>query len=593
MFYFKHISKLHITNYRYYTKFTGLTGGQIIYNKLLEHNVSKSWIYSGGAIMPLIDTFYKGQINYYINSHEQNSTHSATAYARSTGNTGIVICTSGPGLTNCVTGMLDATNDSTPLIVISGQVPLTTIGTDAFQECPATDITKSITKWNYCVKTVEELPYVIDKAFHIANDGKKGTVHIDLPKCISSGKFQGTTIKEFSVNPKINDNLITDDYITEIANFINNAERPVLYVGQGCNDSSNELITLMKKSNIPVTTTIHAMGCVDESHPLSLQFLGMHGYPAANHAIQNSDCIIALGSRFDDRTIGNLKYYAPIAIKKGGIIHCDIAAKQINKILRTNFPVKLDCKEFINRLLPHMKTIERTEWHKTINNWKVKYPITFPTYKDKSINTQMVIKEIDNQTPDKENYYISTGVGNHQMYTAQFIKWKYPKRFISSGSLGVMGFGLPASIGIQIGHPDKKVINIDGDGSFNMTMSDLKTIKRYNLPIKIAVMNNETLGMVRIWESCFFDQRYVATDNPNNPNYVKLAESFRIKGIYCDNENDLKEKIQEFLEFDGPILCEFKVKHEMCLPLVKPGSGLDDMVLTDKNIDMDDVLPPS
>lgn len=586
---------------RNYNNYYGLKGSEIIYNKLLENNVKDVFVYTGGAIMPIIDTLYNSKIKYYINTHEQYAGHSATAYSRTSNNTGVVLCTSGPGLTNSITPMLDATNDSTPLVVISGQVAIDAMGTDAFQEAPSTKITKSITKWNYCVKSLNELPSVIDYAFKIANDGKKGAVHIDIPKCISSTIFQKKNLDyiiknnlDFKFEKKLETKTeYSDKYMKKIINFINNSKRPILYVGQGCNNSSKKLTEFAIKSNIPVTTTIHAMGVFNEKNPLSLQFLGMHGNPAANYSIQNSDCIIALGSRFDDRTIGNVKKYAPYAVNNGGIIHCDIKKNQINKIVNTNFGVNMDCDKFLDFLLKDVKFNKRTKWHNQINEWKNKHYFKYPKYLDNTINAQMVIKEIDNQTNDKENYFFTTGVGNHQMYSAQFINWTIPKRFITSGSLGVMGFGLPAAIGVQIANPHHKVIDIDGDGSFNMSLSDLKTIKRYNLPIKIALMNNSNLGMVDVWCDLFFNNRSIATKNPNNPDYVKLANSFGIKGIYCDNSLDLKNKIKEFIEFDGPILAEFKVKQEMCLPLVKPGSSLDDMVLSDNNINIENNIAPN
>ena len=594
-------NKLLFNQIRKYNHYNGLKGSQIVHQKLLENKVKDVFVYTGGAIMPIIDELYNSKIKYYINTHEQYAGHAATAYARSSNNTGVVLCTSGPGLTNTITPMLDATNDSTPLVVISGQVSMDAMGTDAFQEAPSTEITKSITKWNYCVKDINELPTIIDNAFKIANDGKKGAVHIDIPKCISSKILKNKKInniiksnlelqfeKKFEINKEY-----PEKYMKKIINFINNSKKPVLYVGQGCNNSSEKLRKFAIKSNIPVTTTIHAMGAFDEKNKLSLQFLGMHGNPVANYSIQNSDCIIALGSRFDDRTTGNLKKYAPYAVNAGGIIHCDINKNQIDKVVNTNFGVNMDCDKFLDILLKDIKFNKRTEWNNKINEWKKKYYFKYPKYSDNTINAQMVIKEIDNQTNDKENYFFTTGVGNHQMYAAQFINWSIPKRFITSGSLGVMGFGLPAAIGVQIANPNKKVIDIDGDGSFNMSLSDLKTIKRYNLPIKIALMNNSNLGMVDVWCDLFYNKRSIATKNPNNPDYTKLANSFGIKSIYCDNSLDLKNKIEEFINFDGPILAEFKVKQEMCLPLVKPGSSLDDMVLDNNDIDIKSNIAPN
>ena len=333
---FRHLkTKLIINKY-----IRNLTGGRIIYNKLKEKDVKDVFLYSGGAIMPLVDCFYKGSINYYVNTHEQNCGHAATGYAKSTGKTGVCVVTSGPGLTNMVTPILDATNDSTPLVVFSGQVPLAAMGSNAFQECPASEITKSVTKWSYCVENVSEIPEVVDEAFKIANNGKKGAVHIDLPKCIISSEYNSGEY-EFTkyIYPVKNDNPLDIEKLIEVADIINKSERPVLYVGQGASNCSSIIRNISEKGNIPITTTIHGMGIMDEENNLALEMLGMHGNAAANYSIQDSDCIISIGTRFDDRTTGNLEKYAPKAIKAGkegvgGIIHCNINPNEINNVVK-------------------------------------------------------------------------------------------------------------------------------------------------------------------------------------------------------------------------------------------------------------------
>ena len=595
-----------------YIKKSYLTGGEIIYKKLIENNVKDVFLYSGGAIMPLVDAFYKGTIKYYINSHEQNTGHAATGYAKSTNNTGVCVVTSGPGLTNMITPILDATNDSTPLVVFSGQVPLNAIGTNAFQECPAVDITKYITKWSYCVKNVSELPHVVDAAFKIANDRKKGAVHIDLPKCIIASNYIENKLYNklyyiskyfkdnnftynniFQIEP---DNLDIINKIQKIAYIINNSNKPVLYIGKGCNNYSNLLKILANKGNIPVTTTIHAVGVFDEHDPLSLEFLGMHGNVAANYSIQNSDCIIAIGSRFDDRTIGNIEKYAPYAKKaslqkKGGIIHINIEPNEINKVINTDYNISIDSGVFMTYLLPLIKYKDRCSWTSQYTQWKLDYPFQITKTNiekhSKIIKTQDVISEINNQLISNKidnKTIITTGVGNHQMMTAQFIKWRYPKTLITSGSLGVMGAGLPYAIGAQIANPDKIVIDIDGDGSFNHTLSDLITIVNYKLPVKIAIMNDGHHSMVRVWEELFYNKKYTATTLNNNPNYKKLAKSFGIHSISCDNISNLKNTINYFLNYKGAILCDFKVKTDKCLPLVSPGKALDELILH-KNFD--------
>lgn len=587
------------------------TGGQIVYNKLLENNVDHAFIYSGGAIMPLIDCFYKNKIKYYVNTHEQNTGHSATGYAKSSNKTGVAIITSGPGLTNMITPMLDATNDSTPLVVISGQVPLKTINTNAFQECPAVAITTPVTKWSYCVQNIDELAGVIDKAFYIANDKKRGSVHIDIPKCILANKINNYIFNKNDVLKKkfhISKEFINQ--IEKIINIINQAKKPIFYIGQGCNNYSKELTRLILKSNIPVTTTIHAMGVFDENHPLSLKFLGMHGNVAANYAIQESDCIIAIGSRFDDRTTGNLEYYAPKAKLasqegRGGIIHVNIEESEINKVVKSDYKFNCDAKIFIDFLLKDnlIQFRERDDWINLCNKWKILFPFTYSKLENNKIKTQDVIVELNKQLYDLnliDNTIITTGVGNHQMMAAQFINWKKPKSMISSGSLGVMGVGLPYAIGCQIANRDQLIIDVDGDGSFNHTLSDLKTIVENDLPIKIAIMNDGYQSMVRVWEELFYDGRITATKLKKNPDYEKLAESFGMMSLKVENSIELREKMTEFLTYPGPILCDFRVYTDKCLPLVAPGKALDDLIMHTDNISINDIrddmktlLPPS
>lgn len=563
-----------------------ISGASIIYQHLRDKKINNVFLYSGGAIMPLIDKFYNSPINYYINTHEQSAGHAATGYAKSSNKTGVAIVTSGPGLTNMVTPLLDATNDSTPFVLFSGQVSTTNMGTNAFQECPATEITKPVTKWSYCVESVNELDHVIDTAFDIANTGKKGAVHIDLPKDVLVDTLKSPITIEKKMIYEDNSHIPFLSF-ESLGNIINNAKRPIFYIGQGCNEYPNILRDLVKKSNIPITTTIHAMGVFDEEDTLSLQFLGMHGYPAANFAIQESDCIIAIGSRFDDRTTGALQKYAPEAFKaynenRGGIIHCNIELDEINKNVASHYNYQMDAGIFMSKLIKHINYKDRIEWLNTISSWKENYPFSIDSAGNNKIKTQDVISEINNQVIIKElsNKTIYTsGVGNHQMMAAQFIQWKYPKTFLSSGSLGVMGVGLPYAIGAQIANPEHIVIDIDGDGSFNHTLSELKTLVEYNLPVKIAIMNDKSLSMVRVWEELFFDERYTATASEKNPNYVKLAESYGIKGIYCDSYQDLPDMVDYFLEYSGPIVADFRVEKDKCLPLVAPGKGLDEMIL--------------
>tara|TARA_B110000037_G_scaffold221536_1_gene292876 strand:+ start:1754 stop:3544 length:1791 start_codon:yes stop_codon:yes gene_type:complete len=578
-----------------YKKFIGLTGADIIYKKLLEYGVNTVSIYSGGAIMPLVDKFNYSKnkhIKYYVHSHEQMCGHSSTGYAKVSGKMGVSIVTSGPGLTNMITPMLDATNDSTPLMVISGQVSRNVMGTLAFQECPAIDITKPVTKFSHCINSVEEIPQIMDIAYYLANNNKKGTVHIDLPKCVANDIFKGTLCKKSHKNnilkytdliksSKLKYNKYPTElykssndkkYIKEISEKINNSNKPILYLGQGVNGLSKQVLEFIEKNNIPVTTTIHALGIIDQLHDLSLKWLGMHGYAPANYAIQESDCIICIGARFDDRTTGDIKKYAP---KAKDIIHVNIEKNEIKKIVNSNYNVVDTAENFFNKINIFSKYKKREKWINKLNSWKKEYPFEYDIL-DNKLNMPMVISEINKQI--KDNTIITTGVGTHQMQTAQFIDWKPGMRFISSGSLGVMGVGIPYGIGAKLAKEDSDVIIIDGDASSLMTISDLKTIKQYNIPVKIIILNNNKQGMVYIWEELFFNKRITATEYDSNPSFVELANSFGIKSLYCEEPTKLESTINKFINYNGPILMECKVENDICTPLVKPGGGLDEMI---------------
>jgi len=569
---------------RYICNYTSYTGGEIIHNKLLEKGVTDLFLYGGGAIMPATDPLYNSPIKVWINTHEQSLGHSATGYAKSSGKPGVCMVTSGPGLTNMITPMLDAHNDSTPLIVFSGNVPIKAIGTQAFQECPAIEMTKPFTKWSTVVDDVHNLPYIIDKAFHIANDGKKGCVHIDLPKCISSGIYtEKKRINTFKKSIKKYYG-IDKSSIAKTASIINDAKNPIIIVGQGCNEDWHLLRIFAEKANIPITTTIHAVGIFPETNPLSLKFLGMHGNASANISVQNADVIINIGSRFDDRTTGNVEKYAPKAYeayknKTGGIIHVNIEISEINKNIKSHYNYPVPCSKFLKTILPFIKNTDRSEWRNQIQQWENKYPFDTNTTPNNKINTQMVIKAINNSLPQKKDWKITTGVGNHQMWAAQFIDYIKPRSLITSGSLGVMGAGIGYSIGAQIANPDSLIINIDGDGSFNHTLSELRTIAKHKLPIKIAVMNDGEMSMVKTWEKLFYEERYVATELSGNPNYKTLAESFGIRSLKCSKKSELKKTVSDFINYPGPILCEFITESDMCYPLVSPGKSLDNMLL--------------
>lgn len=571
-----------------------ITGGQVIYQKLLEHQVHDVFMYTGGAVMPLIDAFTDHKINYFINTHEQSLGHAATGYAKSTGKPGVCIVTSGPGLTNLVTPITDANNDSTPLIVLSGQVPKKAMGSAAFQECPSTEITKSITKWNYCVEDIGELPEVMDKAFQIATSGRPGVVHLDLPKCITSATIlEGqvdrpptSSLKTKTSQTKVDEAFISPESILAVNTLIRKSKRPVIIVGKGCQMAVQQLREMASITNIPVTSTIFGMGILPEDDPLSLEFLGMHGNVAANYAVQESDLIINLGSRFDDRTTGNTTLYGQKAHQafreeRGGIVHVNLDETEITKNVGSHYNFVNKCSTFLDLLIPHLNHgIDRSEWHDQILAWKRQHPFRTNRPTDNSLNSQVVIDKLGSWlNRQTKPFFVSTGVGNHQMMSAQFIKWNQPNQFLTSGSLGVMGTGLPYAVGAQIANPGHLVLDIDGDGSFNHTLAELKTIANYKLPVKIAIMNDGELAMVKAWEHLFFESRYVATNLGENPDYVALAESFGIPALRCDSQKDLDVTIDTFLGWEGPVLCDFRVKSDLCLPLVKPGNALDEMFL--------------
>lgn len=570
------------------------SGASAIYKALRHNSVKMMTVYTGGAIMPLINELNnagKSEIAYFCNNHEQNCGHTATGFAKATGGkeTGVVIVTSGPGVTNMVTPLLDATNDSTPLVMFSGQVPIKAMGTLAFQECSATQITSPVTKWSYCAKSGDDLYELTNEAFRIANSGKKGAVHIDLPKCVLTSS-NGTNKKFHDINYNIK--TINSEYdpklYSELHNIIMRSKKPVLYVGKGANNYPQKLELITRYYDIPVTTTIHANGVINENESLSLGFLGMHGMPAANLAIQNADLIIALGSRFDDRTTGNVNKYAPIC---KNIIHVNIENKEFNRVVKTSdsrfvHNVHQDVGTFVDNLTSYAtegnfksdsnKLKNNTYWLNQINKWKQMYPVKYRIPNNNKLNTQMVLEALDKF--DNTNTIFTTGVGNHQMMASQFLTFTQSNQFITSGSLGVMGVGLPYAIGAQIAYPNKTVIDIDGDASFNHTLADLQTVARYNLPIKIIIMNDGKMSMVKAWEKLFFDGNYVATDS-HNPDYCMLAQSYGIKSMKVSSSDKLDEALKCMFNHNGSFLLNAITEHDLCLPLVAPGKALDEMLL--------------
>eukprot|EP00928_Gymnodinium_smaydae_P041739 TRINITY_DN281_c0_g2_i1.p1 TRINITY_DN281_c0_g2~~TRINITY_DN281_c0_g2_i1.p1 ORF type:complete len:686 (-),score=160.93 TRINITY_DN281_c0_g2_i1:174-2231(-) len=576
-----------------------MSGGEVIYNMLVERGVETVFGYSGGAVLPLIDCFHGKGIKFISSAHEQCSGHSATAYAKSTGKTGVAIVTSGPGLTNMITPLQDALTDGVPLIVLSGQVPTSAMGTDAFQECPATEITRPCTKWNYVCLDFAQLPWALNEAFRIATSGRPGPCHIDLPKDIVSMRQTVPLAVIKSGATQDAPPMMDMSTIKQAAEMLNRAKRPIFYVGQGASECPQLVRELAKLTQTPVTTTVHGMGIFDERDPLSLHMLGMHGSAYANFAIQQADLIVAIGSRFDDRTTGIALKYAPKARAAekegtGGIVHINIDKHSFGKSIQPTVKVWADCGHALAAMQDHVRAPdcpEREAWVKQCQEWKAMHPFDYAPAPNGQLKVQQVIKATNDALQkkgwmDDRDVFVCTGVGNHQMMTAQFLRWTKPRSMVTSGSLGVMGAGLPFAIGAQVANPESLTILIDGDGSFNMTHMDLCTVKRYNLPIKMAIMNDGRQQMVWVWQRLFFEGRYISVDNVN-PDFVKLAQAHGIEAVACETEADLPGVIERWLTYDGPMLVDFKVQPDICLPMVAPGKALDEMILLE---DRDAVL---
>lgn len=590
--------------------FIGLSGGQIFHEMMLRHNVDTIFGYSGGAILPVFDGIYNSpHFKFILPRHEQGAGHMAEGYSRATGKTGVVIVTSGPGATNVVTPMQDALSDGTPMVVFSGQVATKAIGTDAFQEADVVGITRSCTKWNVMVKSIAELPRRINEAFEIAASGRPGPVLVDLPKDVTAGILRESIPTESTIPSKSLSKLsalaatqFQNAAIKRSAELINKAKRPIIYAGNGvvASEGAPELLkALADKSHIPVTTTLHGLGAFDETDPKSLRMLGMHGSAYANKAIQKADLIIALGGRFDERVTGTITKFAPEARlaaleKRGGIVHFEISPKNINKVVEATEAVEGDVGANLAKLLPLVESVEptkRQEWFDQIDEWKMDFPFAYEEDKaDELIRPQTLIKKLSaltqtQETKDNKKTIITTGVGQHQMWAAQFYKFKHPRTIVTSGGLGTMGYGLPAAIGAKVACPDSHVIDIDGDASFNMTLTELSTAVQYNIGVKAIVLNNEEQGMVTQWQSLFYEDRYSHT-HQKNPNFMKLAEATGVKGIRIEKLEEVDEKLQEMLDWDGPVLVEVIVDQKVpVLPMVPAGKGLDECLVYDATVE--------
>ncbi len=548
------------------------TGAQIVVDTLVDLGVDTMFGYTGGVVLPLFDKLYDAPIRFIVPRHEQGGTHMADAYARASGKVGVVLATSGPGACNLVTGLATAMMDSIPVVALTGQVRTELIGNDAFQEADTTGITRPVTKYNSIVKDIRDLERTIREAFHIASTGRPGPVLIDLPVDISVGKHPCNGKAEIDLPGY---RIRTKGHARQIAmaaEAINKSERPVLYVGGGVilANATEELRAFAEKAHLPVTMTLLGLGSYDQRRPESLDMLGMHGSAYANYAVQECDLLIAVGARFDDRVTGKLTTFAPHA----KIIHVDIDPSSISKNVRVDIPVVGDAKFILAELTKAVEHRPREPWFAKIAEWKEKYPFRYDRNAP-SIKPQQVIEEVCRQT--NSDALITTGVGQHQMWTAQFYRFTRPRQFISSGGLGTMGFGLPAAIGAQIARPDATVIDIDGDHSFNMTMTELATAVEYELPIKVCIMNNGYMGMVRQWQQLFYNRRY-ACSYLKNPDYAQVARALGAVGITVDKKENVPQAITQMLAETRPCVVDFHVEpEENVWPMVPAGKSLSEM----------------
>ena len=556
------------------TRYIGKTGAQILIQMLTEHNVTDAFGYPGGAILPTFDALYDAKINFYLVRHEQGAGHMADGYARTTGKPGVVIVTSGPGATNTVTPVATAYMDSIPMVVFSGQVRTYMIGNDAFQEADVTGIMRPCTKRAYLCKNVKDLPRIINEAFILATTGRPGPVVIDLPVDVTTSTIN-EAIDDSPNLPGYKPRTVGHAKMTKAAaDMINNAKRPVLYVGGGAiiANAWREVRELAAKGNIPCTTTLLGLGAFDENDPRALHMLGMHGSAYANYAVQESDCLIAIGARFDDRVTGNLKLFAP----KAKIIHVDIDPASISKNVKVDIPVVGDARICLQSIIAQIEFRERGEWLALINQWKQQFPFAYVDDSDLA-KPQAVVAALQQVTGGKAIF--ATGVGQHQMWAAQFLRWNQPRSMISSGGLGTMGFGVPAAIGAQVGRPGELVIDIDGDSSFIMFPQELVTAAQYKLPVKIAILNNNWQGMVRQWQQLFYKGRF-SNSQMINPDFAKLAEGFGVKGIKCTRKEDVLKVAEQMINHDGPCVVDFLVEtNENVYPMVASGKGLHEMEL--------------
>lgn len=549
-----------------------INGSQLLIECLIEQGVDTVFGYPGGAVLNIYDALYKNQdrIKHILTSHEQGASHAADGYARSTGKVGVVIATSGPGATNLVTGIATAYMDSVPLIAITGNVTNNLLGKDSFQEVDITGITIPITKHNYIVKSVDDLAQTIKDAFRIATSGRPGPVLIDIPKDVTAAMVEYKPEK--IVKDKISYKIDSND-LNEVIELINNSSKPFIYAGGGVikSSASKELFDFATKANIPVATSLMGIGAFPQSNPLSLGLIGMHGTIKSNKAMVNCDLLLVLGARFSDRVLSNKKHFAEDA----KIVHIDIDQAEFGKNIKPYLSIRSDIKFFIDTIINKVNENNHSEWLKEINS----FDVPFNNEHNELLRPKFMMEEIYKQTNGKA--IITTEVGQHQLWAAQYYTYDYPNKLITSGGLGTMGFGTGAAIGAMVGNPDSIVVHVAGDGSFRMNLNELATIEYYNLPIVIVVVNNRTLGMVRQWQTAFYEKRYSQTDlKDRKPDFNMLADSFGISNYKSTTKEEFSTALNKALSSRKPALINTYIDiDEKVLPMVAPGKPIDDIMI--------------
>jgi acetolactate synthase-1/2/3 large subunit len=574
-----------------------MTGAEMVIQALADQGVAHIFGYPGGAVLPIYDAiFQQDKVRHILVRHEQGAVHAAEGYARSTGKVGCVLVTSGPGATNAVTGLADALMDSIPIVCITGQVPTHLIGNDAFQECDTVGITRPCTKHNYLVKSIEELPRVLHEAFHIASSGRPGPVVVDIPKDIqfASGTYsRPTEFQHRGYKPRLKGDPAR---IREAVELMKRARRPVFYTGGGVVNSGPQasalLRELVKTTGFPITSTLMGLGSFPAADPQWLGMLGMHGTYEANWSMHDCDVMICIGARFDDRITGRLDAFAPGSKK----IHVDIDPSSINKNVKVDIPIIGDCAHVLEDMLrlwreipgqPDKKALG--DWWKQIDKWRARKSLAYKN-SNTVIKPQYALERLYALTKDRDTY-ITTEVGQHQMWAAQFYRFEEPNRWMTSGGLGTMGYGLPASVGVQLAHPNSLVIDIAGEASVLMTMQEMSTAAQYRLPIKIFVLNNQYMGMVRQWQELLHGGRYSESYSESLPDFVKLAEAYHGVGIRCERPGDLDAAIKEMIDVPKPVIFDCVVdQKENCFPMIPSGRAHNEMILGDAAENIEDAV---